>query len=81
MVIVDVMSRGAEEMETEDDATAESDVPTSDTEGGRRGLGAFDEDDERLHMDVARVYENTLVQLGEVLGQDAVADIPQRTED
>jgi hypothetical protein len=71
VVIVDVMGRGAEEMDTEEDTTAESDAPAqseSDAEGGRWGLGAFDEDDETLHMDVARVYENTLVQLGEVLG-------------
>ena len=67
IIIVDVMSKErdlddddeeTEVTETEDDT--EMDMP--------RHAGGWDEDDERLHMDVARVYENTLVALGEILG-------------
>jgi hypothetical protein len=87
VLIVDVMSKEAEELDgdDDDDEMDESDAPgQSETEDERPrwGPGAWDEDDDRLHMDVARVYENTLVQLGETLGQgQAVGDIPQRTED
>lgn len=85
VLIVDVMSKEAEELDEDEDETDDSDAPgqsESEDERPRWGPGAWDEDDDRLHMDVARVYENTLVQLGETLGQgQAVGDIPQRTED
>lgn len=41
-----------------------------------------DEDDNPIHMDVARVYENTLVQLGETLFKEVpLTDFGMKTED
>jgi hypothetical protein len=73
VLIVEVMSK---EPDAEDDDQDTDQMQTGDdTDGGftdaeiRRGI--WDEDDERLNMDVARVYENTLVGLGETLGEGA----------
>lgn len=73
VLVVDVMSR---ERDAEDQDGEEPDqLPTADESeselegpGQRRGLWEDEDDDERYHMDVARVYEDTLVQLGETLG-------------
>jgi hypothetical protein len=54
-----------EEMVTAtDDTAAESDAPSSVFGGGRQ----WSEDDERTHMDSARVYEHTILLLGDNLG-------------
>lgn len=73
VIIVEVMNKAPEEdMDTETDV--ETDAETGDeidaTETSRRGFvdPNWDEEDEGVHMDVARVYERTLVQLGEVMG-------------
>ncbi|KAL2130714.1 hypothetical protein VTI74DRAFT_6043 [Chaetomium olivicolor] len=70
VLIVDVMSKEPEEESgggVEEEQTAEEDE--SGPEGpGRTGRAIWDEDEERLFMDVARVYEDTLVKLGETLG-------------
>lgn len=71
VIIVDVMSK---EPDDEDDADeADGPMTADETESGaddaadqRRGL--WDEDEDDIHMDVARVYEHTLVRLGETLG-------------
>lgn len=85
VLVVEVMSREPGDVgdeEEEDDGednygTGDGDeTQTGDEAGGRGRVGIWDEDDERLHMDVARVYELTLVQLGETLGEGgAVGDI------
>ncbi len=72
VLIVDVMNK--EPDEEEDAQQAEELLTADETESGAEGPGggggrAWDEDDEQLYMDVARVYENTLVQLGEALGE------------
>lgn len=78
VLVVSVMSKepaeeeeyangGSQDEQEEDEAGMNSD--------GGMAAGAWDEDDERLHMDVARVYENTLVQLGDVLGEDFLGDL------
>lgn len=68
VVIVEVMSRG--DIEEEDDRADEVSVADGATTGtedeGSEGQ-ADDDDDLEFHMDVARVYEHTLVKLGEKL--------------
>ena len=76
VVIVDVMSKQPEE---EDDAESREQTADEGESSGvdgpsRRGFVGWDDDDEDLYMDVARVYENTLVKLGETLGESGVAD-------
>ncbi|KAL7920786.1 hypothetical protein ACQKWADRAFT_150310 [Trichoderma austrokoningii] len=69
VLMVEVMSSGEqdEEEEEEDDET-EGD----ETEGGEGydagGDSAWDIDEEKLHLDAARIYEKTIVQLGRRLG-------------
>lgn len=75
VLVVEVMSREVEEGEDEDLGLGDSAVMDTDAEmgtdaeshGGTTWNGGEDEDDEH-NMDVARVYEKTLTQLGEVLG-------------
>ena len=78
VLVVEVMNRPGDTEDDEDDyGTEDGDVTeTGDETDGPGQVGIWAEDDERLHMDVARVYENTLVQLGETLGEGiAVGDI------
>lgn len=88
VLIVDVMGNAVEELDDDEDdrdETTDTEAPVqsgSEAESRRWGPNGWKEDDERLHMDVARVYENTLIALGETLGHgQPVSDIPQRTED
>lgn len=81
VVVVDVMNKGtgAEETEkdeedvmdteTELDTDAETDADVTDTSTDDRPFvdPNWDDGDDDLYMDVARVYERTLIQLGEVL--------------
>lgn len=68
ILVVDVMSRvgveGEGEQETDDDEV--SDASMGGVWNGREDED--DEEDEGYEMDVARVYEKTLTQLGQVLG-------------
>lgn len=71
VVIVDVMSKRRTGNVQE--------VPADETEeSGAEGPGGFNDsgwdDKESLYMDVARVYENTLVKLGDTLGESGIAD-------
>ena len=78
VLIVDVMSRTTGDEDEDDEGSGdETLVQTEDeTDGGygsstsysRDHANIWEEEDERLPMDTARVYENTLVQLGESLG-------------
>ena len=84
VVIVDVMSRGRREEdgvghegEVDEEGDEEMDEVDVDAESGPDGPGpesrsVWDEDEEGLFMDVARVYENTLVKLGDTLGEPGV---------
>ncbi|KAL2265019.1 hypothetical protein VTJ83DRAFT_7529 [Remersonia thermophila] len=84
VLVVDVMSKresqedGAEPTDQTGDEDDESGV-----EGPRRSgaLGLDDDEDEELHMDVARVYEKTLVKLGETLGESGVGEMIQMSAD
>ncbi|OIW29178.1 hypothetical protein CONLIGDRAFT_409487 [Coniochaeta ligniaria NRRL 30616] len=71
ILVVDVMSKEPPQVE-EVDEEADYDTPMeteSESEGAASRGGAYgeDDDDDGLDMDVAKVYENTLVQLGEPL--------------
>lgn len=85
VVIVDVMSKQPDENaesddgETEDDTEKEIAEAEMNTEGNFSAAesGGFvdpnwEDPDDELYMDVARVYEKTLVQLGEVMDQVAL---------
>lgn len=71
VLMVEVMSSGAEE-EDDDDEDTEMETGTETETEAESGYGStarwdIDEDD-RLHLDAARIYERTIVQLGERLG-------------
>jgi len=71
VLIVDVMNRGDADEEEEDD----DDAPT-DAEGGSTTEDAVPstlwDDDDTVYMEVGRVYEHTIVKLGELLGEGNV---------
>lgn len=64
--MVEVMSSGAEEEEEEEQTDTETETETESGYGST--LARWDIDDDRLHLDAARVYEHTIIQLGERLG-------------
>ncbi|UNI15310.1 hypothetical protein JDV02_001853 [Purpureocillium takamizusanense] len=77
MLMVELMSQGAEEEEEEeedDDDESDSENATEDDKLGDRQAVAWDIDEERLHMDAARVYEQTIVKLGDRLGEPLVGE-------
>jgi hypothetical protein len=83
VIIVDVMNKEPEEVEEvdEDGDATDADQTESGAEEKKFVDPNWDEDEDGLAMDVAKVYENTLVQLGEVLGEGAsIAEIPRRTD-
>lgn len=69
-MVVEVLGR-----EPDNDGEEEEDFDT-EAESDDRARLVWDEDDDRLYMDVARVYEHTIVQLGKKLG-DVLGAIPQ----
>lgn len=83
VLMVEVLSGVPEDEEEEDgdddeatgDETAgtESDYPET-TGTGRDPPATWDLDEDRLHLDAARIYEHTIVQLNERLG-DSVKDV------
>lgn len=69
LIIVEVLSKEPDEDDEMELAETESDTVTgNDTENEDTIGSAWDDDDDGLYMDVARVYEHTIVQLGERLG-------------
>lgn len=83
VVIMDVMTDEPDEGPAEDDDVddpsqlpTDSEVDDGPTDWSRVALRADDNEDEERHMDMARVYEKTLIQLGEALKEGAgVGDI------
>lgn len=74
VLMVEVMSSGEqeeEEEEEEDDDETDGD-DGHETEGGESydagGGSAWDIDEDEMHLDAARIYEKTIVQLGRRLG-------------
>jgi hypothetical protein len=74
--MVEVMSNTPEEEqddddEDEDDEETGNDTATESGYASTSNAGAtarWDIDDDRLHLDAARIYEHTIVQLNERLG-------------
>jgi DNA-directed RNA polymerase specialized sigma24 family protein len=67
VLMVEVMRDPAEE--DEEDEEAETDTDTDAEEPGIKGWGSVEDDDEMmLQLDAARVFEKTIVQLNERLG-------------
>lgn len=81
VLVVDIMNKEPEYeerdgMDQEDDgAETGNETETETTATGNFTDSNWDDDDDALHMDVARVYENTIVQLGEVLGESVSIDV------
>lgn len=85
IIIVDVMTRRRngeagvqEEEETNDDEEEEESGPDGP---GQPGRGAWNAEEEDLYMDVARVYEHTLVKLGDTLGEPEVGVLQMMSAD
>ncbi|KAJ6784463.1 hypothetical protein PWT90_02881 [Aphanocladium album] len=66
--------RGEEE-EAEDDEDDDDELGLGSTSDGPDGMdtATWDIDEDRLHLDAARIYENTIVQLGNRLGDGGLA--------
>jgi hypothetical protein len=69
IVIEVVENRPEEEEEEQEDGDTDMDTDRDESSAAKMAGLLWEEDEDRLHMDVARVYENTLVTLGETLGQ------------
>ncbi|KAK2600179.1 hypothetical protein QQS21_005050 [Conoideocrella luteorostrata] len=68
VLIVEVLRNGdVDEEESDDDEEEDSSAGEERGYGDEAGF-RWDVDEERMHMDTARIYENTIVQLGERLG-------------
>lgn len=76
VLMVEVMSSGEQEEEEEDDEDEDDDETDGDdgqeTERAESynagGNSAWDIDEDEMHLDAARIYEKTIVQLGRRLG-------------
>ena len=73
VLMVEVMSQGVEE---DDEEEIDSNM---DDDNGLGDWDLSDEEEERMHLDVARIYENTIVHLGERLGDSLTTGM--RTDD
>ncbi|KAL6854951.1 hypothetical protein ACO1O0_006087 [Amphichorda felina] len=69
VLMVEVLSGVPEDEEDDEESEELVDTESEDPEpSGNAVSGTWDIDDDRLHLDAARIYENTIVQLGERLG-------------
>ncbi|TWU71963.1 hypothetical protein ED733_001454 [Metarhizium rileyi] len=66
VLVVEILSSG--DVDEDEDEEEETDMDGDEDFGGNQIPTPWDVDEERLHMDAARIYENTLVKLGERLG-------------
>ncbi|KND87627.1 hypothetical protein TOPH_07747 [Tolypocladium ophioglossoides CBS 100239] len=73
ILMVEILSGEVDEDDDDDEADTDYDAGTSNN-NGRQTSAPWDIDEERLHMDSARVYENTIVQLGVRLGDSIVSE-------
>lgn len=68
VLMVEILSSGDADDEGDDEDTdMDGDESATDTNGNQTPT-PWDIDEERLHLDAARIYENTIVQLGVRLG-------------
>jgi hypothetical protein len=75
VVIVDVISKGAEEDESVQEVQEDEEDESGPDGPSKAGRSVWDDEEEDLYMDVARVYENTLVKLGDTLGDPGVGNV------
>lgn len=69
VLMVEILSRGdADDEDDDDDTDMDGDESATDTVGNQTPTPWDVDEEERLHMDAARIYENTIVQLGVRLG-------------
>lgn len=69
VLMVEILSGPEQDYDDEDDQEPqESDIEGNIDATNASGWGEDDEEEEKLHLDAARIYENTIVQLGERLG-------------
>ncbi|POR38860.1 Uncharacterized protein TPAR_00948 [Tolypocladium paradoxum] len=74
VLMVEILSGAVDEEEDDDDETdTDYDAVASNNNGGQTSA-PWDIDEEQLHMDSARIYENTIVQLGVRLGDSIVSE-------
>lgn len=83
VLMVEILSNDRGDYEDEDDSNDEEDSEDDDddelglesTAQGSESLGGatWDIDEDRLHLDAARIYENTIVQLGNRLGDGGLS--------
>ncbi|RSL57680.1 hypothetical protein CEP51_014199 [Fusarium floridanum] len=71
VLMVEMMTDPAEDEEDEEEEDSDTDIDMdADTDTGVNGWGGVEDDDEmRLQMDAARVFEKTIIQLNERLGE------------
>lgn len=77
VLMVEIMSSGrSEESDDEDDGDDDDDdelgLEASADEAERVDKAPWDIDQDRIHLDAARVYEKTIIQLGNRLGDGAL---------
>ena len=82
VLMVEVLSQGVEEVDDEDDEGGdETDTNMDDVDdNGPSAWDVDDEEEERMHLDSARVYENTIIHLNERLG-DSLTTRMERSDD
>lgn len=79
VLMVEVLSQGAWEDDEETTAGDETDTNMDVDNDGPSAWDDDDEEEEQMHLDSARIYENTIVQLGERLGDSLAPSL--RTDD
>lgn len=69
VLMVEVLSGVPEDEDGEEDDAEDEPTDTElDVPGSSASSRRWDIDDDRMHLDAARIYEHTIVQLGERLG-------------
>lgn len=68
MLMVEILSSGDLDDDDEDDDDDMDGEESAAEASGNQTPTPWDINEERLHLDAARIYENTIVQLGERLG-------------
>lgn len=78
VLMVEIMShaRGDDYTDADNETGDETGTETDSTEMGRK----WHFEDDEMHLDAARVYENTIVHLGERIGDGALQGIPPSDE-
>lgn len=73
VLMVEILSGEVDEEEDDDETDTDYEAGMSNNDRGQMSV-PWDIDEERLHMDSARIYENTIVQLGARMGDPIVSE-------